>query len=191
MIVYLVFLGLIAAERLVELRISRRNAASALEMGGIEYGQRHFRFMTVLHTAFLFGCAAEVLLLKRPFVPFLGWPMFALAVGVQALRYWAVTSLGSGWNVRVIVVPGQPLSTRGPYRYIRHPNYLAVIIEGLAIPLIHTAWITAAVFSLANALLLTVRIRCEERALLEHGDYRERFAGRRRFVPGANKEEQS
>ena len=121
--------------------------------------------MKLLHTGFLLACAAEVLLLQRPFVPALGVPMLVLVLAAQALRYWAIASLGPRWNVRVITIPGIPLSTGGPYRFLRHPNYLAVVLEGIAIPLIHTAYLTALGFSLLNAWMLRTRIRCEERAL--------------------------
>jgi methyltransferase len=180
---YLAFLALLAVERLGELVLSRRNAALALARGAVEVGARHFRVMKVLHTAFLVACAAEVVLLHRPFVPALGMAMLVLAVGAQALRYWAVLTLGSRWNVRVLVVPGDAAVTGGPYRYLRHPNYLAVIVEGFAVPLVHTAWLTAVGFTIANAMLLAVRIRCEEHALAEHCDYRARLGDRRRLVP--------
>jgi methyltransferase len=124
--------------------------------------------------------------LERPFVAVLGYPMLALVVGAQALRYWAIATLGRRWNVRVIVVPDEPAVVRGPYAYIRHPNYLAVIIEGVAIPLVHTAWITAIAFTVLNAWILAIRIRCEERALSHGSDYERRFARRPRFVPAAS-----
>lgn len=181
---YLALLAALGIERIFELRLSARHAAWAFERGGVEEGRRHFAVMKVLHTAFLLACAVEVVLLGRPFVPALGWPMLALALAAQALRYWAVHSLGPHWNVRVIVVPGASAVTRGPYRFLRHPNYLAVVIEGFAVPLIHGAWWTALCFTLANAALLVVRIRCEERALTQHCDYAVRFAGARRFWPG-------
>jgi methyltransferase len=180
---YLALLALLGLERVGELIISRRNAADALGRGGLEVGQRHFQVMKVLHTAFLFGCAAEVVLLHRPFIPALGWPMLALAALAQALRYWAVLTLGRRWNVRVLVVPGDPAVTAGPYRYLRHPNYLAVVLEGIAVPLVHTAWITALAFTLADAALLRVRIRCEEQALAAHCDYARRLGDRPRLIP--------
>jgi methyltransferase len=162
---YLAFLGLVALERTFELALSRRNAAWAFERGGIESGREHFLAMKLLHTGFFAACALEVLLLGRPFLPALGIPMLALALGAQGLRYWAIFSLGKRWNVRVITIPGMPLSTAGPYRFLRHPNYLAVTIECFAIPLVHTAYLTAIGFSLLNAWMLQTRIRCEERAL--------------------------
>jgi methyltransferase len=109
--------------------------------------------------------------------------MVVAAVLAQALRYWAIWSLGERWNVRVIVVPGDPVITRGPYRVVRHPNYAAVAIEGVALPMIHTAWLTALCFTLANAVLLAVRIACEERALANHTDYRAALGDRARFLP--------
>jgi methyltransferase len=121
--------------------------------------------MVVLHTGLLVGAVAEVWLLDRPFLPALGWTMFVLVVASQALRWWCIRTLGRQWNTRVIVVPAMPLVSRGPYRLLRHPNYVAVVVEGLALPLVHSAWLTAAVFTVLNAALLRVRIRVEETAL--------------------------
>lgn len=164
---YWILLALVALERLAELRVSRRNAAWSLARGGVERGAEHYPVMVVLHTGLLVGCAVEPWLLGRVFVPALGWPMLALAVGCQALRWWVIRTLGPRWNTRVIIVPGLPRIDGGPFRWLRHPNYLAVVTEGFALPLIHTAWITALVFSACNAVLLAVRIRVEERALAE------------------------
>lgn len=168
-VVYLGFLLLLVGERLVELSLSRRNAAWSRERGGIEYGSDHFVYMKVLHTGFFLACALEVLLLDRPFIPQLGIPMFALAVLAQAVRYWVIFTLGRRWNVRVIVIPGlRPISS-GPYRLMKHPNYLAVALEGVAVPLIHTAWLTAITFTVLNAWMLSIRIRCENEALATQG----------------------
>jgi methyltransferase len=180
---YLIFLALVGAQRLAELAMSERNARWALERGGVELGRGHFTFMKILHGSFLFACAAEVLLLGRPFVPALGVPMGVLALAAQGLRLWTQRSLGPRWNARVIVLPGEPLVEDGPYRWVRHPNYLAVAVEGVAIPLVHCAWITALVFSAVNAALLAVRIRCEERALALHGGDAGSLEARPRFLP--------
>lgn len=165
MIAYVVLVAAVAAERVAELVVSDRHARWAFASGGVEYGRRHYPVMAVVHSALLVSCVAEVWLADRPFLPWLGWPMLALVVSTQALRWWCVATLGRQWNTRVIVVPGLPLATRGPYRWLRHPNYLAVTIEVAALPLVHTAWVTAVVFTLANAALLSVRIPVEERAL--------------------------
>ncbi|PVZ14809.1 isoprenylcysteine carboxyl methyltransferase family protein [Actinomycetospora cinnamomea] len=164
-LLYTLLVVAVGVERLVEVTISRRNAAWALARGGIEAGRGHYPAMVVLHTGLLVGCVAEVWLADRPFLPALGWPMLGLVLACQAVRAWCVSTLGRRWNTRVIVVPGLPLVSSGPYRFLRHPNYVVVVIEGLALPLVHTAWITAAVFTVANAVLLTVRVRAERRAL--------------------------
>jgi methyltransferase len=121
--------------------------------------------MVAVHAALLLGCVVEVWALHRPFIAWLGWPMLALVALSQALRWWCVRTLGQRWNTLVIVVPGAPLVRQGPYRWLQHPNYVAVAVEGVALPLAHSAWLTAAVFTLANALLLTVRIKVENAAL--------------------------
>ncbi|MFN8169678.1 MAG: isoprenylcysteine carboxyl methyltransferase family protein [Candidatus Nanopelagicales bacterium] len=166
---YLVLLGLVALERLAELVVSTRNARRAKAMGGVETGQGHYPAMVALHTGLLVGCAVEVVALDRPFLPWLGWPMLALVVASQALRWWCIRTLGVRWNTRVIVVPGLPLVTGGPYRWLRHPNYVAVVVEGIALPLVHTAWVTAVLFTALNIPLLAVRLRCEEAALATAG----------------------
>jgi methyltransferase len=180
---YLGFLLFTGAERVAELLLSRRNARLALARAGVETGANHFRWMALLHAAFLPACALEVVLLQRVFPGALGWVCLALAIAAQGLRWWAIASLGDRWNVRVIVVPGEPPVVRGPYRFVRHPNYLAVAVEMLAIPLAHGAWICALVFSGLNVLVLRVRIRDEEAAL--GGEWERAFSGVPRYVPGA------
>jgi methyltransferase len=162
---YAGLLALVAVERIAELRLSRRNAEWALSRGGIELGSGQMIWMKLVHTSFFFSCILEVLLLDRPFLPWLGFPMLAASIAAQALRYSAIAALGLRWNVRVIVVPGMAAVATGPYRFLRHPNYLAVVLEMFAIPLVHTAVVTAAVFSALNLFLLRARIRLEESAL--------------------------
>ena len=168
MTAYFLLILATGVERLVELVISTRNAKWSFERGGVEYGRGHFPFMVTLHTGLLVACLAEVALLDRPFLPALGWPMLVVALLCQAGRYWIIASLGRQWNTRVIVVPGLHLVRRGPYRltWLRHPNYWIVAIEGIALPLVHTAWITALTFTVLNAfLLLRFRIPVENEAL--------------------------
>jgi methyltransferase len=122
--------------------------------------------MVALHTGLLLACIAEVFFGHRPFIPALGWPMLVLALACQAGRYLVISTLGRQWNTRVIVVPGLTLVKRGIYRYVKHPNYAIVIVEGIALPLVHTAWITAIAFTVLNAVLLFgFRIPAENRAL--------------------------
>jgi methyltransferase len=181
---YLAFLVLLAAERLFELRLSHRNARASFARGGVEVGRAHYRVMTALHTAFLLCCALEVVGWRRPFPGALGVLALLGALASQGLRYWAIATLGARWNTRVIFVPDERPVVAGPYRWVRHPNYVAVIAEIALVPLVHGAWVTAVAFTIANAALLAVRIRTEERAL--GGSYAVAFAGRPRFIPGTS-----
>jgi methyltransferase len=153
------------AVRLVELRVAARNLREALARGGLEYGRGHYPVMVVVHVGLLVSCIAEVWLADRPFLPWLGWPALAVLVSAHVLRWWCIRSLGWRWNTRVVVVPGLPPVRRGPYRWLDHPNYVAVAVEVAALPLVHTAWLTAAAFSLANVGVMALRIPVEERAL--------------------------
>lgn len=156
---------LVGLERLAELVVARRNAAWSLARGGVEMAAGHYPVMVVLHTALLVGAVIEVEVAGRPFLAGLGWPMLAVVVAAQGLRWWCIATLGRQWNTRIIVVPGLPLVRRGPYARLPHPNYVAVVAEGLALPLVHTAWVTAVLFTVLNAALLRVRIRAEDAAL--------------------------
>ena len=156
---------LVAVERLAELVVSKRNAAWSLSRGGVETGRGHYPVMVVLHTGFLAAMLVEAFV-RRPEVPStLASSMLVLVVAAQVLRWWCIATLGSRWNTRVIVVPGLAPVRSGPYRWLSHPNYVAVVVEGVALPLVHASWVTALVFTLANAVLLTVRLRAENAAL--------------------------
>ncbi|MFI6604690.1 isoprenylcysteine carboxyl methyltransferase family protein [Nonomuraea sp. NPDC050536] len=165
MIGYLVLIGLVGCERLAELVVARRHLAWARSRGGIEYGRSHYPWLVLVHAGLLVAAPLEVWAYGRPFLPWLGWPALALVLGAQTLRWWCVATLGRQWNTRIVVVPGMPLVDRGPYRWLRHPNYVAVVVEGIALPLVHTAWVTALVFTAVNGVLLRVRIRTEDAAL--------------------------
>ncbi len=167
MIAYTLFVLAVGAERLVELAVSKRNLTWAFAHGGREYGRGHYPAMVLLHFALLVGCVVEVWVFDRPFLPALGWTMVAVVLAAQALRWWCIGTLGHRWNTLIVVIPGLPLVKAGPYRWLRHPNYVAVVVEGIALPLVHTAWITALTFTVLNAFLLRVRIRAEEDALTQ------------------------
>jgi methyltransferase len=162
---YVALVALVGAERIAEIVVAQRNLAWSRAHGGVESGSGHYPFMAALHTAFLFACVAEVAVAGRPFLPWLGWPMLAVLAAAQGLRWWCIATLGRQWNTRVVVIPGAPRVTAGPYRFLRHPNYAAVIAEGIALPLVHTAWVTALVFTALNAPLMVTRIRAENAAL--------------------------
>ena len=161
-------LSLVAAMscvRLLELRVARRNIRWATALGGVEYGQRLHPVMIVLHVGLLTGILAETALADRPFVPVLGGAALAVVILAQAGRWWCMRSLGPCWNTRIVVVPGMPLVHHGPYRRLRHPNYLVVVAEGIALPLVCTAWSTALLFTLVNSAFLAVWIHVENAAL--------------------------
>jgi methyltransferase len=164
-VLYTVLVALVAGERLVELMVAKRNARWSFARGAVEYGRGHYPVMTAMHTALLASCLVEVWAGHRTFVPALGFPMLAVVLAAQSLRWWCVRTLGPRWNTRVIVIADLPLVAGGPYRWLRHPNYIAVVAEVAALPLVHTAWITASFFTLANAAVLAVRLRCENGAL--------------------------
>jgi methyltransferase len=174
---YLALVLVVVAQRLLELRVARVNARRARAAGAIEVGSGHYPLMVALHTAFLLAGPLEVVLLKRPLHPPLALAMLLLLVASALLRYWVMRTLGDRWTTRVLVFPGRSAVRSGPYRYLRHPNYLGVGIEIVALPMVHTAWLTAALFSLLNALLLQRRIRVEEEALRRYCSYDQVFEG--------------
>jgi methyltransferase len=162
---YVLLIGAVAVERLAEVVVAKRNRAWSLTRGGVEFGACHYPAMVALHIGLLAGCLVEAIMLHRPFIPALGWPMFAIVLAAQALRWWCITTLDYQWNTRVIVIPGAARISGGPYRFVPHPNYVAVIAEGVALPLVHTASITALVFSALNGWLLRTRVKVENAAL--------------------------
>jgi methyltransferase len=163
---YLILIFIVGVERLAELVIAQRNLAWSRVRGGVEIGAGHYPVMVVLHLALLVGCVVEVAVMHRPFIPALGWPMLALVIAAQGLRWWCITTLGRQWNTRVVVIPGAPRIDGGPYRWIPHPNYVAVAVEGFALAMVHTAWVTALAFTILNAALMSTRISVENSALV-------------------------
>ncbi len=182
-VLFSVFVGLVALSRVIELVISSRNARALLARGGREAGRGHLPAMIAIHVSFLVAAPAEVWLLHRPARPELAWAAAAVFAAAQALRIWTLSSLAERWTVRVIAVPGDRPVAHGPYRYVRHPNYVVVALEVLSIPLVHSAWLTAAVFSVANAWVLAARIRAEEALLRDSTSYDAVLGDRPRFVP--------
>lgn len=163
MLAYTVLIAAVGVERIAELVVSQRNLRWSRAHGGVEFGAGHYPVMVVLHTGLLVGCLVEAA--HREFIPALGWSMFAVVIAAQGLRWWCITTLGRQWNTRVVVIPDAGRVTGGPYRFLSHPNYVAVVLEGIALPLVHSAWITATVFTVLNAVLLWVRISLEDKAL--------------------------
>ena len=180
------FLGVvvaIAAQRLWELRLSARNEAALREQGGYEVGAGHMGAMRLLHTAWLVAMPLEVLLLDRPFIPWLAALAVVGLLAGQALRYAAIRTLGPRWTAKIMILPDAPAVSSGLYQRVRHPNYVGVVLEIAFVPLLHTAWLTALVFTVLNGLLLRIRIRAEERALREANRYDETLGAVPRFLP--------
>ncbi|HYK91817.1 MAG TPA: isoprenylcysteine carboxylmethyltransferase family protein [Acidobacteriota bacterium] len=184
------FVALLLAMRATELLIARRNGRWAREQGGVESGARHYPIMVGMHCLFYVSLVAE-----HHFNP-MGWnALWPLWLGilalVEALRVWLILSLGRFWNTRIIVIPGGRRVAKGPYRFVRHPNYVVVTLEILLIPVICGAYLTALAFSIANALVLRTRIREEERALRQLAgpdtNFLPRFVPRIRIHPAASK----
>lgn len=164
-VAFTILVVLVALERVAELIVSRRNLRWSREHGGVEYGHSHYPFMVALHVFLLVGCLVEVWVWQRPLIPALSVLMLVLVLASQGLRWWCITTLGRRWNTLVVIVPGMPRVTGGPYRWLSHPNYVAVVIEGIALPMVGFAWVTAVVFTLLNIPLLAARLRVENAAL--------------------------
>lgn len=156
--------GLVTLERLAELVVARRNEQWARDRGGVEHGAGHYPVMVALHSGLLAAIPTEAV--RRDRQPPRAWPvLLGVCLAAQGLRWWCIATLGPRWNTRVIVLPDTPPITSGPYRVIPHPNYVAVVAEGAALPLLAGATWTATAFSAANAVLLRHRIRVEDAAL--------------------------
>jgi methyltransferase len=164
-VAYTLLVVAVGAERLAEVALSRRNQRWLAARGAVEAGAEQYPWMVALHSGFLASCVAEVWLLRRPFVPPLAVAMGLVLAAAMVLRAWTMRTLGRRWTVRVLAVPGEGPVAAGPYRLLDHPNYLAVVLEVAALPLVHTAWLTAVVFSVLDGMLLRARIRVENRAL--------------------------
>jgi methyltransferase len=155
----LAILFFVAFQRLSELLVARRNTAELLARGAREHAPGHYPLIVAVHAGWL-----ATLFWLAPGRS-IHWPLFFLFLLLQAGRLWVLRTLGPRWTTRIIVLPGEPLVTGGPFRFVRHPNYLVVIGEIAVLPLVFGLWQVALVFSLLNALVLWIRIRAEERAL--------------------------
>lgn len=173
----------VVAQRLLEVRYSDRNQAKILQEGGREHGDNLLGAVKVLQVSWWVATIAEVWYLDRPFLPVLAAVALTATVAGQVLRYLSMRALKWRWTLPIMTVPRMPVVTSGVYRYLRHPNWLGVILEIAFLPLIHSAYLTAIAFSLANAWLMSKRIQTEERALTENSNYAAAFTGKPRFLP--------
>jgi len=180
---YISLLVLVGIERIVELRVSRRNQRRMAEQGVRKIVEPHFPWLVAFHTVVLVSAGLEVLLLHRPFIPALAIPMTAVFVLSNLLRWWVIRLLAELWNVQIMESSRIRIVTSGPYRWIRHPNYVGVVMEVFSLPLIHTAWVTALVGTALYMEVLRRRVRMEDSVLLADPAYRLAMGDKPRFFP--------
>jgi methyltransferase len=180
---FLVLLAAVGVGRLLELRLSRRHQRALAARGARREPEPGFAAMVTLHAGVLVGSAVEVLVLHRPCVPALAVPALALFALANVLRWWVIATLGPHWNAQVVGSLALGVVTEGPYRFVRHPNYLAVFVELTALPLMHGAWLTALAGAALHVVVLRRRLALEEAVLGANPDYRAAMSGKPRFVP--------
>lgn len=182
MIPFLVIISVIMIQRLLELVIARRNEKWMKEQGALEFGSNHYLYIVLMHSLFFLVLIFENFAFSREISPI--WPLLAVVfVFAQLIRIWAISSLGRYWNTKIIVLPNVDVVRKGPYRFIKHPNYVVVTIELMVVPLFFGAYITASLFTLLNVLMLSIRIPAEEKALRELTEYEGSFEKCNRFLP--------
>lgn len=181
------FVGLLVAVgvmRLAELRISHQNRRRMLAGGAVPVPEPHFKWIVVIHAGVLICAPIEVVLLKRPFIPWLAATMFVLFIASNLLRLWVVLSLGQLWSVNIMDSARLGVVTDGPFRFVRHPNYVGVVLEVISLPLIYSAWMTAIAAALGYCYTLSRRVAAEEKVLMANPEYREAMGHKPRFLPG-------
>ncbi|MCJ7839505.1 hypothetical protein MUB24_01000 [Lederbergia sp. NSJ-179] len=164
---FLALISFIAVQRLFELYIARKNEKWMLQKGGMEYGQEHYPYMVMMHISFFISLLVEVTLTDQGQARL--WPVFLVVfVLLQMARIWVISTLGKHWNTKIIVLPGADIIKKGPFQYVKHPNYMIVTLELLVVPLMFHAYITAIIFFLLNQWILSIRIAVEEEALRQN-----------------------
>lgn len=180
---FLALLACIGLERLLELRLSRRHQRDLARLGAHKRADPHYRWMIALHAGVLAGAALEVVFLRRPFIAPLAAIALLAVLLATALRWWVIRTLGTHWNTEVVNSANLGVVSKGPFRWVRHPNYLGVFVEMIALPLLHTAWIAAIFAAAGNAMVLRNRLRVEEAVLDSAPAYRAAMSGKSRFLP--------
>ena len=171
---FFILISLVILQRLAEVVIAKRNEKRMLQQGAYEVGSSHYPIMVAMHVSFFISLILEVLIFDREISPLFSAFLIGF-VCVQLLRIWCLASLGSFWNTKIIILPGANVVKRGPYAFIRHPNYVVVCLEIILLPLMFQAYITAIIFTLLNIAMLSVRIPTEEKALREATNYEDKF----------------
>ena len=159
-----ILICLVIFQRLAEVVVARRNERIVRSEGAVEFDRKGYGVIVAMHVAFFISLTVEYIFLNRHLNSY--WILLlSIFIASQILRYWAITSLGKYWNTRILVIPGSGLIKKGPYNYVRHPNYIAVAIEIAVLPLIFSCYLTSVLFTVVNAALLRRRINIEEEAL--------------------------
>lgn len=182
-IAYIVLLALVGAGRILELWISRRHQKLLFARGARILREPNYPWMVFVHTAVLVAAGLEVILLQRPLIPALAISMSILFVLANALRWWVIRILGDHWNVQLVDSTRLGVVTGGPFRWVRHPNYVGVFVELVSLCLIHTAWMTAILTGVGYAMVLRSRLEIEDRALMADPEYRATMGDKPRFLP--------
>lgn len=171
---FIYVVGFVIFQRIIELLIARNNEKWIRSQGGYEVGAKHYPYMVAIHIGFFISLIIEFIAFKEGVSRF--WlPLFVLFISLQLMRVWVISSLGRYWNTKILVLPGANVVKKGPFHFIRHPNYVVVTCEIIVIPLMFGAYYTAVIFTLLNIIILSVRIPKEEAALREVTDYKEIF----------------
>ncbi|AIE60481.1 isoprenylcysteine carboxyl methyltransferase family protein [Bacillus methanolicus] len=176
------FISVIIIQRLLELIVAKQNEKWMKSQGAVEFGQKHYPVIVIVHLLFFFVLITEVQYFHKDISPL--WPLLLFAfLAAQAIRIWALLSLGRYWNTKILVLPGASVVKKGPYKFLKHPNYCVVALEFVIIPIMFQAYFTAIIFSLLNILVLSIRIPVEERALKKFTEYEISFKRKNRFIP--------
>lgn len=170
--IFWVVILLIGVQRLVELKIAKKNEKKVLDQGGYEVGQRHYKYMVLMHLLFFVSLIYEVTIFEKGTSSIFPLLLFLFLL-TQIGRIWVIQSLGMFWNTKIMILPTNQIRAKGPYKFMKHPNYFIVTVELVLIPLLFEAYFTASIFTLLNALLLMVRIPIEEKALQVHSEYQQ------------------
>ncbi|MFF2450010.1 isoprenylcysteine carboxyl methyltransferase family protein [Neobacillus sp. NPDC058068] len=179
---FVILIVFISFQRVVELFIARNNEKWMKRQGAIEFGNKHYKYMVFMHLLFFVALSTEKILLNRGLSPV--WPIFlTVFILAQFLRGWAISSLGKYWNTKILVLKHAQVVRKGPYRFLKHPNYFVVTTELLIVPLLFNAFYTALLFTILNFMILSIRIPEEEKALRMLTEYDEVFHDCHRFIP--------
>ncbi|WP_075620159.1 isoprenylcysteine carboxyl methyltransferase family protein [Paenisporosarcina indica] len=172
--IFICVVSFVIIQRIIELFVARNNEKWIRSQGGYEVGARHYPYMVAMHVGFFISLIVEFLVFERS-VPAFWYLLFIIFLMLQMMRVWVISSLGRYWNTKILVLPGAQVVKKGPFHFIRHPNYFVVTLEIIVIPLMLGAYFTALIFTILNFIILSVRIPIEEAALREVTDYKEVF----------------